>query len=160
MTIDLLAFGAHPDDAELGAAGTLIRAARGGSRTGIVTLTRGEMGTRGDASSRAAEFDEAAAAMGLAHHAMLDLPDGRLECTAASREAVVRELRGLRPAVVLAPYWEDRHPDHVAASRIAHPIFRSRTFAGSNCATSRPRLHALRWLSPSTSATSSIVGKN
>jgi len=118
MTIDLLAFGAHPDDAELGAAGTLIRAAGSGSATGVVSLTRGEMGTRGDTSSRAAEFDAAAAAMGLAHHAMLDLPDGRLECTAASREAVVRELRELRPAVVLAPYWEDRHPDHVAASRI------------------------------------------
>ncbi len=118
MKIDLLAFGAHPDDAELGAAGTLIRAAGSGSRTGVVTLTRGEMGTRGDAASRAAEFDAAAAAMGLAHHAMLDLPDGGLACDAASREAVVRELRALRPSVVLAPYWEDRHPDHAAASRI------------------------------------------
>jgi bacillithiol biosynthesis deacetylase BshB1 len=118
MTIDLLAFGAHPDDAELGAAGALIRAARAGSSTGIVTLTRGEMGTRGDPASRAAEFDAAAAAMGLAHHAMLELPDGRLECDAASRETVVRVLRELRPAVVLAPYWEDRHPDHAAASRI------------------------------------------
>jgi bacillithiol biosynthesis deacetylase BshB1 len=118
MTIDLLAFGAHPDDAELGAAGTLIRAARTGSRSGVITLTRGEMGTRGDTASRAAEFDAAAAAMGLAHHAMLELPDGRLECDAASRGAVVRELRSLRPSVVLAPYWEDRHPDHVAASRI------------------------------------------
>jgi hypothetical protein len=56
--------------------------------------------------------------MGLAHHAMLGLPDGRLTCDAASREAVVRELRSLRPSVVLAPYWEDRHPDRIAASRI------------------------------------------
>ena len=118
MTIDLLAFGAHPDDAEIGAAGTLIRAARDGSRTGVVTLTRGEMGTRGDTAARAAEFDAAAAAMGLAHHAMLGLPDGRLACDEASREAVVRVLRDLRPSVVLAPYWEDRHPDHAATSRI------------------------------------------
>jgi len=118
MTIDLLAFGAHPDDAELGAAGTLIRAARAGSRTAIVTLTRGEMGPRGDADARAAEFDAAAAALGLVHHAMLGLPDGSLACDAGSREAVVRVLRDLRPAVVLAPYWDDRHPDHAAASRI------------------------------------------
>jgi bacillithiol biosynthesis deacetylase BshB1 len=118
MKLDLLAFGAHPDDAELGAAGTLIRAAVDGSRTGVVTLTRGEMGSRGDAGTRADEFDAAAAVMGLAHHAMLGLPDGRLACDAESREAVVRELRALRPAVVLAPHWEDRHPDHVAASRI------------------------------------------
>lgn len=118
MTIDLLAFGAHPDDAEIGAAGTLLRAADAGTRTGVVTLTRGELGSRGDERSRAAEFDAAAAAMGLAHHAMLDLPDGRLACDERSREAVVRVLRELRPSVVLAPYWEDRHPDHVAASRI------------------------------------------
>jgi N-acetylglucosamine malate deacetylase 1 len=118
MTIDLLAFGAHPDDAELGAAGTLIRAARSGSRTGIVTLTRGEMGSRGSLAERAAEFDAAAAAMGLGHHAMLDLPDGRLASDDRSREAVVRVLRDVRPSIVLAPYWEDRHPDHSAASRI------------------------------------------
>lgn len=117
MKIDLLAFGAHPDDAELGAGGTLIRAARAGSSTGIVTLTRGEMGSRGGVAERAAEFDAAAAALGLAHHAMLDLPDGRLASDERSREAVVRVLRDLRPAVVLAPYWEDRHPDHGAASR-------------------------------------------
>lgn len=118
MKIDLLAFGAHPDDAELGAGGTLIRAARTGSSTGIVTLTRGEMGSRGGVTERAAEFDAAAAALGLAHHATLDLPDGRLASDERSREAVVRVLRDLRPSVVLAPYWEDRHPDHGAASRI------------------------------------------
>ena len=84
----------------------------------MVTLTRGEMGSRGGVAERAAEFDAAAAAMGLAHHAMLDLPDGRLASDDRSREAVVRVLRDLRPSVVLAPYWEDRHPDHPAASRI------------------------------------------
>jgi N-acetylglucosamine malate deacetylase 1 len=118
VKIDLLAFGAHPDDAELGAGGALIRAARAGSSTGIVTLTRGEMGSRGGVAERAAEFDAAARTMGLAHHAMLDLPDGGLTCDGRSREAVVRVLRDLRPSVVLAPYWEDRHPDHGAASRI------------------------------------------
>jgi bacillithiol biosynthesis deacetylase BshB1 len=118
MKIDLLAFGPHPDDAEIGAGGTLLRAADQGRATAVVTLTRGEMGSRGSPAERAAEFDAAAAALGLAHHAMLDLPDGRLASDDRSREAVVRVLRDLRPAVVLAPYWEDRHPDHHAASRI------------------------------------------
>ena len=118
MKIDLLAFGPHPDDAEIGAGGTLLRAAEAGAKTGVVTLTRGEMGSRGGPAERAAEFDAAAAGLGLAHHAMLDLPDGRLTSDERSREAVARVLRDLRPSVVLAPYWEDRHPDHLAASRI------------------------------------------
>jgi N-acetylglucosamine malate deacetylase 1 len=118
MKIDVLAFGPHPDDAEIGAGGTLLRTAEAGAKTAVVTLTRGEMGSRGSVAERAAEFDAAAAAMGLAHHAMLDLPDGRLASDERSREAVVRVLRDLRPSVVLAPYWEDRHPDHPAASRI------------------------------------------
>lgn len=118
MTIDILAFGAHPDDVELGAAGTLIRAARAGTTTGIITLTRGEMGTRGTLAARAAEFDAACAILGLAHHEMLDLPDGRLAVDDQSRMRIVREIREHRPRIVLLPYWEDRHPDHPAASRI------------------------------------------
>ena len=118
MTVDILAFGAHPYDVELAASGTLIRAARAGASTGVITLTRGEMGTRGTLPARAAEFDAASTIMGLSHHEMLSLPDGRLESDDASREAVVREIREHRPRIVLLPYWEDRHPDHPAASRI------------------------------------------
>ena len=118
MTLDILAFGAHPDDVELDASGTLIKAGRGGARTGVITLTRGEMGTRGTPATRAAEFDTASAAMGLSHHEMLALPDGRLAPDQDAREAVVREIREHRPRIVLLPYWEDRHPDHPAASRI------------------------------------------
>jgi N-acetylglucosamine malate deacetylase 1 len=118
MTVDILAFGAHPDDVELAAAGTLIRAARAGARTGIITLTRGEMGTRGSLAARAAEFDAASAIQGLAHHEMLDLPDGRLTADDASRAVIVREIREHRPRIVLLPYWEDRHPDHPATSKI------------------------------------------
>ncbi len=118
MTVDILAFGAHPDDVELAASGTLLRAARAGARTGIISLTRGEMGTRGTPETRAAEFDAASRAMGLSHHEMLSLPDGGLAPDEASREAVIREIREHRPRIVLLPYWEDRHPDHPAASRI------------------------------------------
>jgi bacillithiol biosynthesis deacetylase BshB1 len=118
MTIDILAFGAHPDDVELAASGTLIRAARGGARTAVITLTRGEMGTRGTPETRAAEFDAASAIMGLAHREMLSLPDGRLAADERSKEAVIREIREHRPRIVLLPWEEDRHPDHVATSRI------------------------------------------
>ena len=118
MKLDILAFGAHPDDVELGAAGTLIKAARRGLATGVVSLTRGEMGTRGTLEARAAEFDAASAVMGVSHHGMLSLPDGRLCPDETARTAVVRQLREHQPRIVLLPWPEDRHPDHGAASRI------------------------------------------
>jgi len=118
LKTDILAFGAHPDDVELAAGGTLLKAARAGSATGVITLTRGETGTRGSLETRAAEFDAASRLMGLAHHEMLSLPDGRLAADEESRLAVVREIREHRPTILLLPYWEDRHPDHGAASRI------------------------------------------
>jgi len=116
--VDILAFGAHPDDVELAASGTLIRAARAGAKTGVISLTRGETGTRGTPAARAHEFDAASVVMGLSHHEMLSLPDGRLQADEPSREAVIREIREHRPRLVLLPWWEDRHPDHPAASRI------------------------------------------
>jgi len=116
--MDILAFGAHPDDVELAAGGTLLKAARAGSATGVITLTRGETGTRGSLEERAAEFNAASRLMGLAHHEMLSLPDGRLAADEESKLAVVREIREHRPTILLLPYWEDRHPDHGAASRI------------------------------------------
>jgi bacillithiol biosynthesis deacetylase BshB1 len=118
MSVDILAFGSHPDDVELGAGGTLVRAARAGARTAVITLTRGEMGSRGTLSTRAAEFEAAGKILGLAHQEMLTLPDGRLAADDASRQVIVREIREHRPRIVLLPYWEDRHPDHVATSRM------------------------------------------
>ena len=118
MKTDILGFGAHPDDVELVAGGTLLKAARAGSATGVITLTRGETGTRGSLETRAVEFDAASRLMGLAHHEMLSLPDGRLAADEESKLAVVREIREHRPTILLLPYWEDRHPDHGAASRI------------------------------------------
>lgn len=118
MKLDILAFGAHPDDVELGAGGTLIKAAREGAAAGMISLTRGEMGTRGTPEQRAVEFERSASVMKLAARAMLSLPDGSLRPDEAAREAVVREIRRYRPTIVLLPYFEDRHPDHAAASRI------------------------------------------
>ncbi len=118
MTVDILAFGAHPDDVELAAAGTLVKAARAGAATGVISLTRGEMGSRGTPETRAAEFAAASRVMGVRHHEMLSLPDGRLSPDEESRTAVVREIREHTPRIVLLPWTDDRHPDHGAASRI------------------------------------------
>jgi bacillithiol biosynthesis deacetylase BshB1 len=118
MKIDILATGAHPDDVEIGAGGSLIKAARNGSVTAAVSLTRGEMATRGTVEIRAEEFTRSSAVMGLSAHETLSLPDGRLSNDEASRMEVVRVIRKYKPDVVLLHYPEDRHPDHCAASRI------------------------------------------
>jgi bacillithiol biosynthesis deacetylase BshB1 len=118
MELDMLAIGAHPDDVELFAGGTLLKAAAAGRRTGIVDLTRGELGSRGTARIRAAEAREAARRLRLAVRENLGLTDGDVRPTAEARAKIVHVLRKYRPRVVLTHYWEDRHPDHVAASRL------------------------------------------
>jgi bacillithiol biosynthesis deacetylase BshB1 len=118
MELDALAFGAHADDVELGCGGTIIKLGASGYRTGAVALTRGETATRGTPELRAAEFDRSAAVMGLAVHAMLDLPDGRVEVDWDGKLKIIREIRAHRPKVVFAPYWVARHPDHEKASHL------------------------------------------
>lgn len=116
MELDALAFGAHADDVELGCGGTLIKLAGLGHRTGVVVLTRGEMGTRGSARIRAREFADAAGIMGLSAHQMLDIPDAKVETSWENKLEIIRALRAHRPKIVFAPYWVDRHPDHEQAS--------------------------------------------
>lgn len=118
--LDLLAIAAHPDDAELACGGTLAGAARRGYRVGILDLTRGEMGTRGTAETRAREAARAARALGVHHRENLGLPDSALELTLEYKHEIAARLRALRPRVVILPYWEGRHPDHVAASRLGY----------------------------------------
>jgi N-acetylglucosamine malate deacetylase 1 len=118
MTLDVLAFGAHADDAELSCGGTLVKLAGMGYRTGVVALTRGESGTRGNAEIRAREFANAAEVMGLAVHKMLDIPDGRVEVTWENKLKIIAEIRAHRPRLVFAPYGTDRHPDHESASQL------------------------------------------
>ncbi len=112
--IDLLAFGAHPDDVELTAGGTLAKAVRQGYAVGIVDATRGELGTRGSATVRAREAARAAKMLGARVRENLGLPDGHLSAASDGLKRVVEALRALRPRVVIAPYWESRHPDHRA----------------------------------------------
>ncbi|MFZ2054629.1 MAG: bacillithiol biosynthesis deacetylase BshB1 [Candidatus Aminicenantales bacterium] len=118
MDLDALAFGAHADDVELACGGTMIKLAGGGHKTGVIVLSRGEMGTRGGVETRAREFAKSARIMGCAVHHMLDIPDGRVEVTWENKLKIIETLRRNRPKIVFAPYWIDRHPDHEQTSQL------------------------------------------
>lgn len=118
--LDILAIAAHRDDVEQTCGGTLLKMAERGSRTGILDLTRGEMGTRGSAEDRAREADEAAKILRASWRQALDIPDGRVENTWENRLKVARVIRETRPRVVILPYWEGRHPDHYTASKLGY----------------------------------------
>ncbi|MDZ7374617.1 MAG: bacillithiol biosynthesis deacetylase BshB1 [candidate division KSB1 bacterium] len=118
VKLDVLAFGAHPDDVELSCGGTVIKLKRQGYRVGVVSLTRAERGTRGDWQTRLKEFEESARVMGLDVWEALDIPDTQIELTEGNRLKVVQVLRQYQPELVIAPYWKDRHPDHAYASRL------------------------------------------
>ena len=119
MTVDVLAIGAHPDDADLGLGGTLLKLAAQGHATAILDLTRGEMGSRGTPEERAAEAAEAAKRLDLTTREQAGLPDGGLVNTPEQRLPIVRHIRALRPRILLAPLTPDRHPDHEAAHALA-----------------------------------------
>jgi bacillithiol biosynthesis deacetylase BshB1 len=116
--VDLLAIGAHPDDAELTCGGTLAKAAGQGHRTAIVDLTRGETATRGTPETRAAEAAAAARVLGVAERVNAGLPDAHLHNSDEMRRVVVELLRTLTPRVVILPFPVGRHPDHRAASEL------------------------------------------
>jgi N-acetylglucosamine malate deacetylase 1 len=116
--VDMLAFGAHPDDVEIGMAATIAKHVQAGIRFGICDLTQAELSSNGDVVTRRAEAEAAAEVLGLASRSCLGLPDRGLTGSAGQIEAIVREIRRLRPTVIFAPYWEDRHPDHNTCSRL------------------------------------------
>jgi bacillithiol biosynthesis deacetylase BshB1 len=116
--VDLLAIAAHRDDAELTCGGTLAKAVKAGHRVGIIDLTQGESGTRGDTATRAAEAERATRALGV--HARLNagLPDAHLHNDEPSRAKLVELIRAMRPRVVILPFPIGRHPDHRIASEL------------------------------------------
>jgi bacillithiol biosynthesis deacetylase BshB1 len=118
--LDILAIAAHRDDVEQTCGGTLLKMAERGYRTGILDLTRGEMGTRGSAEDREREALEAARILKAAWRGALDIPDGRVENTWENKLKVARVLREQRPRVVILPYWKGRHPDHYTASTLGY----------------------------------------
>ena len=118
---DVAGFCAHPDDAELVMGGTLARESAAGRRVALVDLTRGECGSRGTAETRAAEAIAAARILGVGHRESLDLPDAALSASSIEqRDAIVAAIRRLRPAIVILQHWQQRHPDHAAASRLIY----------------------------------------
>jgi len=116
--VDLLALAAHRDDVELTCGGTLAKAARAGHAVGILDLTQGESGSRGDAATRAAEAERAAGVLGVRVRRNAELPDAHLHNDEPSRARVVELLRTLRPRVVILPYPVGRHPDHRVAAEL------------------------------------------
>jgi bacillithiol biosynthesis deacetylase BshB1 len=116
--LHILAFAAHPDDVELAASGTLIKHIQMGYQCGIVDLTRGELGTRGNSESRDAEAKESTKIMGLSARENLNLGDGFFEINEESLLAVITQIRKFRPSIVLANAETDRHPDHGRAAAL------------------------------------------
>src|SRR3989441_10606506 len=118
--LDILAIAAHRDDVEQTCGGTLLKMAQRGHRTGILDLTKGEMGTRGTAEDRAREAAEAAKILRVSWRNSLNIPDGRVENTWENRLEAARVIREQRPRVVILPYWKGRHPDHYTASKLGY----------------------------------------
>ena len=116
--LDVLVFGAHPDDAELFCGGTICALTSRGYRVGIIDLTRGELGSRGSAELRQEEGTEAARIAGIDVRENLEMPDGNIENTTDNRHAIIRAIRRYRPGIIIANALECRHPDHGAAAAI------------------------------------------
>lgn len=126
-SFDLLAFAAHPDDAEISCGGLLAKSAKSGYTTAIVDLTQGEMGTRGSIEMRAQESAAASKILGIKYRENLKLPDGAIDRIGQAKDlsgdtsqlaAVVGALRRLRPEVLAIQYPKCRHPDHIAAGEL------------------------------------------
>ncbi len=118
MPVDVLAIAAHPDDVELTCAGTLVTLKARGRRFGIVDLTRGEMGTRGDAAQREQEARRSAELLGAEFRETLDFGDGGLRHDRENELLLIDVIRRERPRLVLTSYPDDRHPDHRRAGQI------------------------------------------
>jgi bacillithiol biosynthesis deacetylase BshB1 len=116
--LDFLIFGAHPDDAEIGMGGTICKHTAAGYRVGICDLTFAEMSSNGTVESRQEEAQAASKILGLTVRSNLGLPDRGLWISPESVAAITKEIRKHKPRVVFAPYWEDRHPDHIACSKL------------------------------------------
>src|SRR5215471_9295022 len=126
MGIDLIVFGPHPDDSEIGLGGTIARHTSAGYSVGLCDLTAGELGSNGTPDDRRREAEAAARVLGVAWRENLGWPDGGLDATPTLIRAAVEFIRRHRPRSVAVPYWSDRHPDHVAASHtLGTAVFRS-----------------------------------
>lgn len=115
---DILAFGAHPDDVEISASGTILKYISEGKTVSIVDLTQGELGTRGSIQTRAIESTEASKLLGISKRVNLKLKDGFINSSEASIQSVIEQIRRFKPEIVLANAINDRHPDHGKAAKL------------------------------------------
>ena len=126
MTVDILVFGPHADDIEIGLGGTIARHVAEGHRVGLCDLTRAERSSNGTPEQRLVEAANAAQVLGAAWRETLGWPDGGIDGSAPQIRAAVDLVRRARPRSIAIPYWVDRHPDHVAASHaLTRAIFDS-----------------------------------
>jgi bacillithiol biosynthesis deacetylase BshB1 len=126
MRTDLLVFGPHPDDIEIGIGGTVAKHAALGHQVGLCDLTRGEMGSNGSPDERLAEAEAARVVLGAAWRENLAWPDRAIGGDEQIRQAAGL-IRRVRPDAIAIPYWDDRHPDHEAASRVlTEAVFNAR----------------------------------
>jgi bacillithiol biosynthesis deacetylase BshB1 len=116
--IDILAFGAHPDDVELGAGGILAKHARAGFKTAICDLTYADLSSNGTVENRQMEAEKAADALGLTARYCLGFPDRGLTGTKEQILLITQIIRQLQPKIIFTPYFRDRHPDHVACNQL------------------------------------------
>lgn len=123
MELDILVFASHPDDAELSMGGTIAKFVEESFKVGIVDLSKGEMGTRGSVETRKEEADKASQILGISERVNLGLPDGKLKLNDDFVKEVIIQIRRFRPKIIFAPYFNDRHPDHVGTSRIVKEAF-------------------------------------
>lgn len=119
MKAEVLVFAAHPDDAELACSGTILRMVAQGKKVVIVDLTRGEMGTRGTAATRKAEANASTKILGLADRWQLNLPDTTFGNSREEQHLLIQAIRHFKPEIVLANAFQDRHPDHGRAAKLA-----------------------------------------
>jgi N-acetylglucosamine malate deacetylase 1 len=117
-SVDLLVFGPHPDDLEIGLGGTIAKHAALGYRVGLCDLTAGEMGSNGTIDERLAEAEAARAVLGAAWRINLRWADRAIGRDADHVRAAAKVVREARARTIAIPYWSDRHPDHVAASQV------------------------------------------
>lgn len=154
MKLDILAFGAHPDDVELGCGGTIAKEIALGKKVGIIDLTRGELGTRGSAEIRDQEAHAAAAILGVATRENLNMRDGFFENDERHQMKIIQMIRKYQPEIVLCNAIDDRHIDHAKGSKlVSDACFLSgllkieTVFEGINQIAWRPKLvyHYIQW---------------
>jgi bacillithiol biosynthesis deacetylase BshB1 len=123
MNLDAIVFAAHPDDAELGMGGTISKITKSNLKVGLVDITLGEMSTRGNSDIRKQEADKASKILKTSIRENLFIPDGDIQLTDENVKKIVVLIRKHLPKVIFAPYFNDRHPDHVSASNLVKKAF-------------------------------------